>query len=39
MKRRAIDAAPPLFVANPTLDGEAYAQEMVALFDRVNRKE
>jgi hypothetical protein len=33
MKRRAIDAVPPLFVTNPNLDGEAHARELVTLFD------
>ena len=39
MKKRAIDAIPPLFVANPNLDEEAYAQGLVTLFDRATRKE
>ncbi|HTK07898.1 MAG TPA: TetR/AcrR family transcriptional regulator [Ktedonobacteraceae bacterium] len=37
--RRAIDAIPPLFAANPHLDGEVYARELVALFDHATRKE
>lgn len=39
MKRRAIDALPLLFVANPNLDADLYARELVALFDRATRKE
>ncbi len=37
--RRAIDAIPPLFAANPNLDVESYARELVTLFDRATRKE
>ena len=37
--RRAIDAVAPLFAANPNLDVESYAQELVTLFDRATRKE
>lgn len=37
--RRAIDAVAPLFAANPNLDVESYAQELVTLFDRAIRKE
>jgi TetR/AcrR family fatty acid metabolism transcriptional regulator len=37
--RGAIDAAGRFFVADPTLDGEMYAQELVTLFDRATRKE
>jgi TetR/AcrR family fatty acid metabolism transcriptional regulator len=37
--RRAIDAIPPLLAANPGLDVEAYAQELVILFDRATCKE
>lgn len=37
--RRAIDAVAPLFAANPNLDVEPYAQELVTLFDRATRKE
>ncbi len=36
--RRAIDALPPLFIANPTLDANRYAQELVTLFDQATRK-
>ena len=39
MKRRAIEALPPLFGANPNLDAHVYAQELVTLFDRATRKE
>lgn len=37
--RRAIDALPPQFIAHPELDAQAYAQELVTLFDRATRKE
>jgi len=37
--RRAIDGVAPLFAANPNLDVESYAQELVTLFDRATRKE
>lgn len=37
--RRAIDAVPSLLVVNPDLDTDAYAREVVALFDRATRKE
>jgi len=37
--RRSIDALPPLFVANPNLDADMYARELVTLFDRATRKE
>lgn len=37
--RRAIDALPPLFIADPTLDADAYVRELVTLFDRATRKE
>jgi TetR/AcrR family fatty acid metabolism transcriptional regulator len=37
--RRAIDALPPLFIADPTLDADVYARELVTLFDRATRKE
>lgn len=37
--RRAIDAVPPLFAANPNLDVASYARELVTLFDRATRKE
>ena len=37
--RGAIDAVGRFLVAHPTLDGEAYAQELVTLFDRATRKE
>lgn len=36
--RRAIDALPPLFAANPNLDVASYARELVTLFDRATRK-
>jgi hypothetical protein len=39
MERRAFDAVPPLFVANPNHDGEAHARELVTLFDQATRKE
>jgi AcrR family transcriptional regulator len=32
--RQAIDVVPRLLAANPNLDGEAYARELVTLFDR-----
>ena len=32
--RHAIDVVPRLLAANPNLDGEAYARELVTLFDR-----
>jgi len=37
--RRSIDALPPLFAANPNLDADSYARELVTLFDRAARKE
>jgi len=37
--RRAIDALPPLFIANPNRDADLYARELVTLFDRATRKE
>ena len=37
--RRAIDALPSLFIANPNLDADGYARELVTLFDRATRKE
>lgn len=37
--RGAIDALGRFLVAHLTLDGEAYAQELVTLFDRATRKE
>jgi TetR/AcrR family fatty acid metabolism transcriptional regulator len=37
--RRAIDALPPLFRADPHLDADLYARELVTLFDRATRKE
>lgn len=37
--RGAIDAAARFLVAHPHLDGEAYAQEVVMLFDLATRKE
>ncbi len=37
--RRAIDALPPLLIADPDLDVDRYAQELVTLFDRATRKE
>jgi AcrR family transcriptional regulator len=37
--RRAIDALPPLLIANPALDADVYARELVTLFDRATRKE
>lgn len=36
--RRAIDALPHLLTSNPDLDLDAYARELVALFDRATRK-
>jgi len=36
--RRAIDALPPLFIADPNLDADGYARELVTLFDRATRK-
>lgn len=36
--RSAIDAVGLFLVANPTLDGEVYAQELVTLFDCSTRK-
>ena len=35
----SIDALPPLFIADPTLDADVYARELVTLFDRATRKE
>jgi hypothetical protein len=32
MKSQAIDAVSSLFVANPTLDGEVYVQELVSFL-------
>jgi TetR/AcrR family fatty acid metabolism transcriptional regulator len=37
--RLAIDAVPSLIAANPDLDVESYARELVTLFDRATRKE
>lgn len=37
--RRAIDAVAPLLAAHPNLDIDAYARELVTLFDRATRKE
>ena len=37
--RRAIDALPPLFIADPGLNPHAYARELVTLFDLATRKE
>jgi hypothetical protein len=37
--RLAIDVAPCLIAANPNLDVNSYAQELVALFDRATRRE
>ena len=37
--RRAIDALPPLCIADPNLDADVYARELVTLFDRATRKE
>lgn len=37
--RAAIDALPPLFIANPHLDADLYARELTTLFDRATRKE
>lgn len=36
--RRAIDAVAPLLAAHPTLDTDAYARELVTLFDRATRE-
>jgi len=37
--RRAIDALPPLLIADPDLDVDLSARELVTLFDRATRKE
>ena len=37
--RRSIDALPPLLIADPNLDTDLYARELVTLFDRATRKE
>ena len=37
--RRAIDALPPLLIADPDLDVDLYARELVTLFDRATRKQ
>ncbi len=37
--RGAIDAVAPFFLANPNLDADLYARELVTLFDRATRKE
>jgi AcrR family transcriptional regulator len=37
--RRAIDALPPLFIADPGLNPQEYARELVTLFDLATRKE
>jgi TetR/AcrR family transcriptional regulator, fatty acid metabolism regulator protein len=37
--RRAIDDLPHLFIADPGLDPNEYARELVTLFDRATRKE
>jgi len=37
--RRAIDALPPLFIADPGLNPNEYARELVTLFDLATRKE
>ena len=37
--RRAIDALPPLFIADPGLNPQEYAWELVTLFDLATRKE
>ena len=37
--RRAIDATAPLLAANPSLDTDSYAQEVVTLFDRATRQD
>lgn len=37
--RSAIDALPPLFIANPQLDAGVHARELVTIFDRATRKE
>jgi len=39
MKRRAIDAGPPRFMANPNIDGEAHMLELATLFDQTTQKE
>lgn len=36
--RSAIDALSPYLIANPQVDAERYAQELVTLFDRATRK-
>jgi hypothetical protein len=35
--RNVIDGIPPQIVDNPTIDLDAYAREVVALFDRATR--
>lgn len=37
--RSAIDVLSPLFIANPHLDADLYARELVTLFDHATRKE
>jgi TetR/AcrR family fatty acid metabolism transcriptional regulator len=37
--RRAMDAVPSHYAANPDLDVSAYSRELVTLFDRATRKE
>jgi AcrR family transcriptional regulator len=37
--RRAIDALPPLLIADPDLDVDGYARELVTLIDRATRRE
>jgi AcrR family transcriptional regulator len=37
--RRAIDATAPLLAANPQLDTNSYAQEVVTLFDQATRQD
>jgi len=37
--RRAIDALPPLFIADPGLNPNEYARELMTLFDLATRKE
>jgi AcrR family transcriptional regulator len=37
--RRAIDATAPLLAANPHLNTDSYAQEVVTLFDRATRQD
>lgn len=37
--RRAIDAVPGLLMVDPDLDVDAYARELVTLFDRATRKD